>query len=120
MLRVGRLFCLVASNSLGLLFLPTLAAIFLVWGGGEPGGRLRDSRRDPGRRQLGDHSGAGHVRTDGSSDRRAVRPVAGCRIRRSGDVVKGLAAGAATVTVGSLLAGTEESPGLIMTRGGHR
>ena len=41
-------------------------------------------------------------------------------IRRSGDVVKALAAGAASVMVGSLLAGTEESPGLIMTRGGHR
>jgi IMP dehydrogenase len=41
-------------------------------------------------------------------------------IRQSGDAAKAIAAGAQTVMIGSMLAGTDESPGMIMTRRGHR
>jgi IMP dehydrogenase len=41
-------------------------------------------------------------------------------IRRSGDMVKALAAGAHTVMVGGLLAGTRESPGIVVVRNGRR
>src|SRR6266496_491149 len=41
-------------------------------------------------------------------------------IRQPGDLAKAIAAGAQTAMIGSLLAGTDESPGLIMTRRGHR
>ncbi len=41
-------------------------------------------------------------------------------IRQPGDVAKAIAAGAASVMIGSMLAGTDESPGLMMTRKGHR
>ncbi len=41
-------------------------------------------------------------------------------VRTSGDLTKALAAGAETVMVGSLLAGTEESPGRTVVRGGAR
>jgi IMP dehydrogenase len=41
-------------------------------------------------------------------------------IRSGGDLTKALAAGASTVMVGSLLAGTEESPGISVIRDGQR
>src|SRR5688572_26236727 len=41
-------------------------------------------------------------------------------IRQPGDLAKAIAAGAHTAMIGSLLAGTDESPGLMMTRKGHR
>jgi IMP dehydrogenase len=41
-------------------------------------------------------------------------------LRTSGDMVKALAAGASTVMVGSMLAGTEESPGAPVVREGRR
>ncbi|MGH2448961.1 MAG: IMP dehydrogenase [Chloroflexota bacterium] len=41
-------------------------------------------------------------------------------IRQGGDVTKALAAGAGTVMVGNLLAGTRESPGVVVVRNGRR
>lgn len=41
-------------------------------------------------------------------------------IRYPGDVAKALGAGSDTVMIGNLLAGTDESPGSIITRGGKR
>jgi IMP dehydrogenase len=41
-------------------------------------------------------------------------------IRNSGDVSKALAAGASTVMCGNVLAGTRESPGIVVVRNGRR
>ena len=41
-------------------------------------------------------------------------------IKSSGDLVKALAAGASSVMIGSLLAGTRESPGMVVVRNGRR
>ena len=41
-------------------------------------------------------------------------------IKVSGDITKALAAGAGTVMIGNMLAGTRESPGYIVVRNGQR
>ncbi len=54
------------------------------------------------------------------AERFGVPIIADGGIRQSGDVSKALAAGAATVMIGNLLAGTRESPGVVVVRNGRR
>lgn len=54
------------------------------------------------------------------ADRYDVPVVGDGGIRKAGDVSKALAAGASTVMVGNTLAGTRESPGVIVVRNGRR
>lgn len=55
-----------------------------------------------------------------AAERIGVPIIADGGIRESGDIVKALAAGADTVMIGKLLAGTDESPGTIVLKNGRR
>lgn len=52
--------------------------------------------------------------------REGVPIIADGGIRQAGDLTKAIAAGAATVMVGNILAGTRESPGVVIVRNGRR
>lgn len=55
-----------------------------------------------------------------AADKSGIPIVADGGIRTSGDITKAIAAGASTVMIGSLLAGTEESPGMTVMREGRK
>jgi IMP dehydrogenase len=55
-----------------------------------------------------------------AGERLDVPIIADGGLRNSGDITKALAAGASTVMLGSLLAGTDQSPGASVVRNGRR
>jgi len=55
-----------------------------------------------------------------TADQAGIPIIADGGIRNSGDITKAIVAGASTVMVGSLLAGTDESPGMTVMREGRK
>jgi IMP dehydrogenase len=55
-----------------------------------------------------------------TAQRHGVPVIADGGVRYPGDVAKAIGAGASTVMLGNLLAGTDESPGLVILRNGHK